>query len=214
MAAADQESVNRIFSNFGKAIEAYERLIVSRNAPFDRYVAGEYGALSKSAKNGLKIFIGKAACVECHSGPLFSDNGYRNIGLPDSDDPQDTGHHRGIPSLLESPFNSDGVFSDDRSTNKLDGLEQTDAEVGRFRTRTLRNIAETAPFMHSGTYATLMDVIDFYDQGGGEEGQFVGVKDPVLVPLNLSAQEKADLVAFLETLTGEPVPSELSVDIR
>ena len=81
MAEADKIAVNIIFSNIGKAVEAYQRLLITPDAPFDRYVAGDADAISPEAKRGLKIFVGKAGCAECHNTPLFSDNKFHNIGV-------------------------------------------------------------------------------------------------------------------------------------
>ncbi len=213
MTAADQEIVNRIFVNFGKALHAYQRLLVSGDAPFDRYVAGERSAMEQAAKRGLRLFIGKAACIACHSGPLFADGRFHNIGIPETRDPPPEGRFSGITSVLAHPFNSSSLFSDDRSTGRLDGLAATEADRGSTRTRTLRQIAETGPYMHTGAFPTLTDVVDHYDRGGAASG-YAGVRDPLLVPLNLSSDERADLVAFLETLTGQPVYSSLRQDIR
>lgn len=214
MAAADQVIVNTIYANFGKAIGAYERLVVSRNAPFDQYVAGDTVAISASAKRGLRLFIGKAACVECHDTPLFSDSDFHNIGVEQLGEhiaTEDLGRYTAVENLLANTFNSDGDYSDDTGTGLLDGLGQADAQQGQFRTKHLRQIAETGPYMHTGGLATLAEVIDFYDDGGGA-GNFAGTKDTRIVPLNLSDQEKLDLEAFLTTLTGEPVDSALLVD--
>ena len=82
MTPGDRDIVNRILVNSAKAMGAYMRLLVSRNAPFDRWVAGDPGALNDSAKRGLKLFLGKAACVPCHSRPAFTDNRFHNLGVP------------------------------------------------------------------------------------------------------------------------------------
>jgi cytochrome c peroxidase len=214
MAPADQEIVTTAFVNFGKAIEAYERQLVSGDAPFDRYVAGDTGAISASAKNGLKLFIGKANCVACHEGPHFSDDDFHVNGVaPEGEHiiPEETGREAVIQHVLENPFNSNGVYSDDRNTGWLDGLALTDAAKGQWRTKGLRQGTETAPYMHTGQFETLRDVVEFYNDGGAESG-YVGVKDEQVKPLNLTDTEISDLVAFLESLTGAPVPEALQVD--
>ncbi len=214
MTAADQLHVDAILANYGKVIAAYERLLVSRNAPFDRYVAGDTTAISVAAKRGLKLFVGKAGCVECHETPLFSDNEFHNLGVPQEGPnvpAEDTGRFGGVAKLLASDFNSSGPHSDDTTTGKLDGLAQEESQRGQFRTKHLRQIGETGPYMHTGGFATLADVVDFYDDGGGESG-FTGVKDELMVPLNLSSREQEDIVAFLMTLTGEEVPAALQQD--
>ena len=213
MAPADQLIVNTIMANAGKALEAYERLLISRNAPFDRYVAGESKAISAAAKRGLRLFIGKAACDGCHSGSTFTDQLFHNTGLSQTRDPQDQGRFDDLPRAVNNTFSGAGAFSDDpvAGAAKLAGMTQTDALRGQFRTKSLRHVTLTAPFMHDGSLATLLEVVQFYDAGGHPTG-FPGVKDPLMVPLNLSEQEMRDLVAFLETLTGEPVPAALTVD--
>ncbi|MXZ01443.1 hypothetical protein F4Y93_12675, partial [Candidatus Poribacteria bacterium] len=113
MDEADQHAVNTVFVNIGKAIEAYERLLLSRNAPFDRFVAGDTEAISPEAKRGLKTFIGKGVCILCHDTPTFTDNEFHNLGIPQGTLPEDTGRYAGISSLLSDPFNGGGVYSDD-----------------------------------------------------------------------------------------------------
>lgn len=208
MDADDQAIVNRIYVNYGKALAAYMRTLVSRDAPFDRFIAGDAAAISEAAQRGAKLFLTKG-CVSCHSGPNFSDDQFHALLAPAV---TDLGRYSDVGPLLGSPFNVDGAFSDDTTTGKLDGLAQDDAQKGQFRTKSLRNIAGAGPYMHSGQLATLEDVIDFYDQGGGDAGSSGITKDSRMVPLGLSAGDKADLVAFLKTLSGAPLPAALVVD--
>lgn len=116
--------------------------------------------------------------------------------------------------MLGDVFNTLGDFSDDTTfgADKLAGLSTPapDSELAKFRTPSLRQVALTGPYFHAGQFATLEQVVAFYNAGGGNSG--VGETDSALVPLELSAEEQADLVAFLETLTGQPVASELSED--
>jgi cytochrome c peroxidase len=213
MAAADQGLINEVMANFGKAIGAYERLLVSRNAPFDDYVAGDFEAIGAAAKRGLRLFVGKANCIECHGTPLFSDSSFHNLGVPQEGEhvsATDTGRFGAVSSLVPSTFNSDGDYSDG-SLGILAGLAQDESQRGQFRTKHLRQIAETGPFMHTGQFATLREVIEFYDDGGGEAG-FEGTKDRLMVPLNLTSAEMDDLEAFLATLTGEQIPASLQAD--
>lgn len=213
MTPEDQAIINRIFTNYGKALAAYLRTLVSGNAPFDRYVAGDLGAVSDPAKRGLHLFL--AHCAGCHRGPNFADDDFHALGVPQTGDhvPEvDAGRFPDVGALLASPFNVDGVFSDDRATGKLGPVVPDDAQIGQFRTKGLRNVAGSGPFMHAGQFATLDDVIAFYDAGGGDVTGSPIVKDPLIQPLGLDAQQRADLVAFLATLTGEPVPAERLVD--
>jgi cytochrome c peroxidase len=214
MAAEDRVIIQRVMSNAGKAIEAYERLLVSRNAPFDRFVEGDDDAISASAQRGLKLFIGKAVCVQCHSDGTFTDNEVHNTGVPQigpNVPEMDSGHFVDADVMLRNGYNGATQFSDDIEvgTEKLSKISVDAANTGAFRTKSLRHVEHTGPYMHDGCWDTLEEVVEFYDEGGGDTG-FVGDKDPLLVPLNLDSGERADLVAFLNTLTGEPVPENLT----
>lgn len=210
-------SLDRFLANLGKAIEAYERRIISTDSPFDRFVGamrsgntpGEFPAVSESARRGLQLFTGRGQCVLCHAGPNFSDNEFHNIGLPGIQ--ADQGRFAGILKVRDDRFNGLGEFSDDRSpeTNiKLRYLVVKMNHLGEFKTPTLRNVAETAPYMHDGRFATLRDVLDFYSGLPGEP--VLGHREDTLVPLRFTDQEKADLEAFLRTLTGVPLDKSLT----
>lgn len=215
MAAGDQAIVNRIYVNYGKAIAAYMRKVVSRNAPFDRFVAGDAAALDAPAKRGLKVFLGKGKCATCHSGPAFTDDLFHNLGVPQTGPrvpSTDLGRWADVPPLLASPFNVNGAYSDDTGTGKLTGLVQTDAQKGQFRTKSLRNVAGAAPYMHAGQSATLEDVMKYYARGGDTPPADAGTKDVRMVPLGLTDGDVADLVAFMKALDGEPIPASLLTD--
>ncbi len=231
LSEADRLALDEVYANFAKSLEAYMRKLVSGPSPFDRYVRGDRDALSASAKRGLRLFVGKAACLECHSGPMLSDaawtgaawpeGGFHNLGI--EQDPQqidtvadvDPGRGPLLPVMLAAGpnpltvFNGASRFSDDPESGaaKLATAQREDAAAatGRFRTPSLRNVAETAPYMHNGYLATLEDVVRFYNQGG-HAGGFLGKRDRLVFALDLSPDEIADLVDFLQTLTGEPVP--------
>jgi cytochrome c peroxidase len=218
MTAADRKIIETIMANCGKALEAYERLLVSKNAPLDRYVSGDYKALTPGAKRGLKLFIGKAACDGCHTGTILSDNDFHNTGVPQmvgvNVPAMDDGRFQDLSSVLKSPFNGAGVFSDDVAAGmmKLAVPAPADPDKGKFRTKGLRHVAQSGPYMHNGSFASLDQVVHFYNLGGGASG-FAGTKDPKVVPLNLTSLEEQDLVEFLKTaLSGEPVPAALGVD--
>lgn len=217
MTARDKETVNRILANYGKAMEAYLRTLVSRNAPFDRFVAGDSGSISSGARRGLRLFVGKAGCIKCHNGPNFSDDKFHVIGLkidtvrsPHAD-PNETGRTFNQAFICGSEFNVNGPYSDDRHTKRLDGYCGVTLPVGVWRTKALRHVAETGPYMRDGQFATLEEVVDFYDRGGDPDGTFLGGPKEIY-PLHLSRQEKKDLVSFLESLTGDPVPAALVAD--
>lgn len=214
MTATDRATVNRIYANFGKAIAAYMRKLVSRNAPFDRFVAGDANAISASAQRGFGVFIGKGRCQTCHSGPAFSDDKFHALGVPQTGarvPAADLGRFQDVPGLLGSPFNTAGGYSDAPDAGKLAGLAQADTMRGAFRTSSLRGLGGSAPYMHSGQFATLAEVVAFYDQGGGAVPDG-GTLDPLMTPLSLTAGERADLVAFLQTLDGAPVDAALLVN--
>ncbi len=215
MTDADRTIANRVFVNFAKALEAYQRRLVSRNAPFDKFVDGDVTMLATSEVRGFKLFVGKAGCVGCHTGPHLSDGAFHNIGVAQTGahvPAADNGRFADVPPLLASGMNVDSVFSDDRASGRLTGLTATPADDTKaaFRTPSLRGVAETGPYMHAGQLATLDDVVAFYDRGGDTPS--AGTKDVLIKRLSLTALERADLVAFLRTLSGDAVPMALVTD--
>lgn len=185
-----------------RAIAAFERTVVSdpRQVPFDRYLAGEQGALSAAARRGLALFEGKAGCIQCHQGALVTDEGFHALGVPrqplfDSDPRVQIAvrwqnRQRDVPRAVYRNLDEDlGRYYRTRDP----------ADIGKFRTPSLRELRYTAPYMHNGVFATLREVVDFFDAGGGETLN----KSPLLRPLGLSGDEKNDLVAFLEALSME-----------
>lgn len=222
LSAGDKEIVNRVLTNYGKAMEAFLRKLVSRNAPFDRYVAGDHDAISQDAKKGLKLFIGKAGCINCHNTPLFSDDDFHVIGLkidttlsPHAD-PNEVGRAFNQPLICDptvagGEFNVNGHFSDDPHTHRDGNFCQQTISPGLWRTKGLRQVAETGPYFRDGQAKTLDDVIEFYDRGGDPAGTFLGGPKEIR-PLHLNNQEKQWLKAFLTILTGDPVPPQYLVD--
>ena len=206
------EYVDRFQTAFGgeptfgrtlNAITAFLRTLTSRNAPIDRYVKGDAGALSAEAREGLALFQGKAGCVQCHAGPLLSDQGSHALGVPEN------------PDVFANPlrhitfrrfFRTLGAPNAERYREDpgLYGVTKDLRDWGKFRTPSLREVARTAPYMHNGTLATLEAVVDFYDQGGGPPRN----KSPLLRPLGLGANEKRALVEFLKSLSGDPLVIE------
>lgn len=218
----DKETVNRILVNYGKAMEAYLRKLVSRNAPFDRFVAGDSNAISQDARKGLKLFIGKAGCIGCHNTPLFSDDDFHVIGLhvdttlsPHAD-PTEIGRAFNQPlicnpAIAGGDFNVNGHFSDDPATQRDGNFCAQSIPNGLWRTKGLRQVAETAPYFRDGQAASLDDVIEFYDRGGDPAGTFLGGPKEIR-PLHLSGPEKTWLKEFLKTLTGDPIPARYLSD--
>jgi cytochrome c peroxidase len=213
MAPADRAEVERVFVHCGKAIEAYERHLLAGPAPFDQYVAAIQrgdpkggGHLSDDARRGLRLFIGRAQCVNCHNGPLFSDFAFHNLGLPRSPEVTgvDVGRTLGAKQVKEDPFRCGGPHSDapngSRACDELRFLDPRFEDfLGAFKTPTLRNVARTAPYMHAGQFATLAEVIAFYKSQPGQAQ--LGHRELILQLLPNDVPTEA-LVAFLESLTG------------
>lgn len=186
-----------------RAIAAFERTIVSRNVPFDRYMKGEKGALSEKARQGMELFQGKAGCIQCHNSPLFSDESYYHTGVPDNpvfqSDPLRQITFRFEQYTKQAPEPLYRVATHDYG---LYYRTQREEDKRKFRVPTLRDLKYTPPYMHSGVFFALEEVVDFYDRGGEEGGPN---KSPLLKPLNLTAEEKEALVAFLESLSGDEI---------
>ncbi|MFN0060417.1 MAG: cytochrome-c peroxidase [Planctomycetota bacterium] len=215
MAVADQETINRVFANVGKSLAAYMTRLVRADAPFDTFVAGlrdndatRIESLSLAAQRGLRLFIGRAGCRQCHSGPLFTDFEFHDIGLMTRDAASRTavepGRYDGIARARGNPFNSAGAHSDARdgkSARLLAGVVQASHQVGAFKTPSLRNVALTAPYMHQGQFATLAEVLHYYSTLEGARPR-EHHDEQVLTPLQLTDGERSDLIAFLESLTA------------
>ncbi|MBV1857748.1 MAG: hypothetical protein KUG77_04990 [Nannocystaceae bacterium] len=213
-----QDDVTAVYVNFGKAIAAYERLLVSRDSRFDEFwralAEGESDndALSEEERHGLRIFVGKARCLGCHSGPNFTDNQFHNIGVAQNGEniPEtDEGRAAGVGKLVGNGFNCASRWSDhpDPDTCAVQTLEG--GELGAFKTPTLRSVNLTPPYMHTGNFGSLEAVVQHYDLGGSANGSFDGVRDELIRPLSLDARERQALVAFLRALEGAPLDESL-----
>ncbi len=213
---SDRRCIEFVAVNTAKALHAYQRKLISRDAPFDRYVAGNRGAISESAKRGLKLFVGQAGCAGCHSGPLFTRCEFFNLGLS-ANGVGDTFDEQGAQEALQYDkdfrFNVASIYSDDPATGQAWLNSQDPGRpglLGAFRPKSLRHVAETPPYMHDGQLQTLRDVIEFYNAGGHAPGSgYMGQKDERIRPLGLPDAEMNELIAFLATLTGAPVPAAL-----
>jgi len=219
LAAETQRAVNRVIANIGKAVAAYERRLVSGTSPFDAFLealrVGDTDGLAdypESARRGLALFVGRARCAVCHSGPALSDGAFHNLGLapPDPRVPIDEGRAAGAAHALADPFNAAGEFSDDPAgpgALRLTTLAATPAPSGAFRTPTLRNVALTGPYLHDGRLETLEQVIRFKADANGTPA--AGERDPAFQPVALTDDDVRDLVAFLTSLTDGPLPRAL-----
>jgi cytochrome c peroxidase len=155
-----------------KAIASFVRTLISGNSPYDKFMAGDKNALSESAQRGLKLFQSERLnCTACHNGLNFTDENYHNNGA---------GQDLEVPDL--------GRYNQTKE----------DSDRGKFKTPTLRDIARTSPYMHNGSLKSLLDVVNFYDQGGIPNQNL----SEEVKPLRLTEQEKLDLVNFLRSLTG------------
>jgi cytochrome c peroxidase len=251
----NRQIVTRVFVNWAKAIAAYERTLISRDSKFDDFVreGTSSAAITPAAKRGARLFVGKASCIDCHSGPMLSDGLFHDIGVPQ------VGNH--VPTVADCPagvpntrcdctegneqatcfpagawsglkrlagssqnlqtgeFNYNHLRRDSVWSDRPDDIaayqqyyeQPTDVSLkGAWRTPSLRDVAITAPYMHDGVFDTLEEVVWHYNAGGAASGSGQFVKSPAravqIKPLGLRDDEMADLVEFLKTLTGKPLP--------
>lgn len=200
-----RDMVNRVFVNFGKAIAAYVRLIVPGESRLDRYVEavlkgdnkGARMTLSAEEAAGLRLFIGKAKCTNCHNGPMLTNSDFHNLKAPGREGlPEDRGRADGIRKVFSSLFNCMGKYSDADPETDCDELRYMDTDTTRyvraFKTPTLRNVADRPPYMHAGQFATLREVLEFYRAS----------EVPDLGHGQLNDEELRQIEAFLLTLSG------------
>lgn len=173
-AAFGDESVD--IDRVAKAIAAFERTVLTGNSPFDRWQAGDKTAMSEAAARGFALFnsAGKANCAICHDGFNFSDSDFHNLGV--------------------------GIKAKKPDLGRFEVTKQ-EKDTGAFKTPTLRNLADTAPYMHDGSEKTLKAVVEFYNKGGEKNPQL----DGRIHPLRLTPAEVDDVVAFLDALNGDKV---------
>lgn len=209
--SSDSEAVNTAFANIGKAIAAYERLLLPGRSRFDDFVtavlAGDESRqqqlFSKDEIVGLQLFIGAANCTRCHNGPLLSNNEFHNTGvLSYPGELPDKGRVAGVREVLGNEFSCKGPYNDDvtHSCAELDYVRSSGAElIGAFRTPSLRNLENTAPYMHQGQLASLSAVLAHYNQA-----PLAMIGHSELVPLKLRRSDLRKLEAFLHTLAAPP----------
>lgn len=209
-AAPSAHDAETAMVNIAKAMAAYQETIVSGRTAFDKFRdalaegdADGIAAYPDDAKRGLKLFVGRGRCDLCHFGPNFTNGEFHDIGLPHFPAPGrvDKGRYGGIKLLRESPFNLLGAYNDDKTRSTAGftrHLRLTPKNWGEFRVPSLRNVAQTAPYMHDGSKATLEDVVKHYSEIPEDRLHQDGEK--LLKPLNLTGRETADLIAFLRTL--------------
>lgn len=185
------------------AIASFERTLISFNAPFDRFIAGKNDAISDSAQRGWKLFQGKARCITCHefnrSYPFFTNNKFHNVGVAMK------GEDFGSLARKAASSGADpSLLAQEEASAELGRylVTKEPKDIGAFKTSGLRNIALTAPYMHDGSELTLESVIEFYNKGGVSNPNL----DGGIRPLNLTEDEKKDLVEFMKSLTSDDLP--------
>lgn len=187
------------------AVATYQRTLISQNAPADAFFEGDESAISEEAARGYELFTGEANCIACHNGPLVSDDSYYALGVATHPDfynnplKQITFRYeqaaKGVPEEVYRTTDEDlGLYY----------VTKQDIDKGKFRTPSLRDLCYTAPYMHNGIYATLEEVVAFYNAGGGESPN----KSDQIFPLGLSAEQQSDLVAFMESMCGDQITDE------
>lgn len=208
MTDVQRDGVDRLYSDIGKAIAAFERSLVHGKTRFDRFAdalaqgrqpsAGD--DLTSEERQGLRLFIGKANCSTCHTGPRFTDNHFHNTGVPPvAGLPEDRGRVAVLAEVQADPFNCLGKFRDggEEACGELRFMQKSSPELVRaYKTPSLRGVAERPPYMHAGQFASLEQVVGHYATAPkAVEGE------TEIHPVALSDREKAALVAFLKTLS-------------
>lgn len=210
--ASRRDEIDRAFANLGKTLAAYQRRLRFGKSRFDRHVdamtAGDRRAaratLSEDERAGLRLFIGKAGCVSCHRGPLFTNHEFFSLGLPFGAAGPDAGRAAAHRLVRADPFNCLGQHSDAPAgaCAELRFMSEDDAGfLGAFKTPSLRNVALTAPYMHAGQLATLEEVVEHYDRAPAVPYP----EHTDIRPLGLTKAERGQIVAFLRTLTSPVV---------
>jgi cytochrome c peroxidase len=208
MTQKQRDAVTEVFVNVGKAIAAYERHIQYAPSRFDRFVAAwkQEGKrpkhlLSKDEMAGMALFMGKANCTQCHNGPLLTNNEFHNTGVPARAAlPADRGRITAVAAVKSDEFNCRSRWSDapPDQCSELEFLPPAEHALERaYKVPSLRNIAERAPYMHAGQFATLAEVLEHYNRAPAAPAGHTELK-----PLGLSRTELRQLEAFLRTLSG------------
>ncbi|MGB1237440.1 MAG: cytochrome-c peroxidase [Pseudomonadales bacterium] len=217
-------AVDRVFANIGKSLAAFQSHILPSDTRFDRFARellqeGDSEQLSRGEQKGLKLFINdeRGQCLRCHNGPMFSNGDFQVTGIRDILTPPGLGRERGIVQALDSRFNCRSSFADvddpELQCAELDFAKRTGDELRyAFKVPTLRNIGNTAPYMHNGSLASLADVLHFYARAvpqyprerEGERSRNSGYGFHLdIEPLPLASTQLAQLEAFLRTLDSE-----------
>lgn len=222
----DEGDSSTVLVNIGKAIMAYERRLELQPSRFDRFIAALKNGqsneqlkkiLNKGEVNGLRLFVGRAACVSCHNGPLFTNFEFHNTGVPETDKNNvDLGRYSGLQKLTADEFTCLSRWSDADNSKKCEEMSYLKALgpelVGAFKTPSLRNVAKTAPYMHAGQFDSLKAVVQHYNKPSPpffNRQQHPNRPHFDLLALNLSDHELDQLVDFLKTLTSSISPADI-----
>lgn len=211
--APNAKQAEQSLINIGKALAAFQETLVSDRTPFDDFrdalARGDRKAAAaypEAAQRGAALFFGRGNCTFCHTGPQFTNGEFQDAGVPYFIEPGrvDKGRFGGIAKLKASNWTLDGPHNDDPAKSgawKVRGVKSLHRNFGEFRVPTLRNLTQTAPYMHNGSLETLEDVVRHYSDIDVERLHADGTR--VLAPLHLNTQEIGDLVAFLKSLSVE-----------
>jgi cytochrome c peroxidase len=201
----DDMDVIRVVANMGKALGAYQRRLSCGPSRFDAWMHGDLDALDEDEQAGAVLFV-RSGCDTCHSGPYLTDQSFHNLGVAYLftlfvDTYYDPGASEGLAAVRDDLLNSRGPFSDG-DDGRLDTVpEDPSSLLGAFRTPSLRCVGRRPSYMHAGQMRSLEDVVAFFNRGG-DNGGFLGTKDPRMVRLELTQDERRQLVAFLRSLDG------------
>ncbi len=198
------EAFRRVFGGditrerIAMAIAAFERTLVSRNAPIDRFLNGDKTALSEKARKGYEIFTGKGRCAECHYGVNMNDDKFYALGVPENEEQEKDPRVSATRRFVAKVYHYEDYINLKEDPGRY-LITKDPKDWKAFKTPTLREVYRTAPYMHNGAFKTLDEVIEFFNRGGGPGNK-------VLKPLNLTEEERQYLKAFLEeALQGEEI---------
>ncbi len=227
MSVTDQDAVNQVFANIGKSLAAYQSRLIPSPSRFDKFAAqlltqGSSDILNRTEQQGLKLFISeeKGQCIRCHNGPFLTNNDFQVTGIKDPRLPLGSGRLEGITIALNSEFNCRSPYSStqDKDTEclELDYAKSSGDELNfAFKVPTLRNISQTAPYMHNGSFDNLQQVLHFYTRAKSQYSDTdveskrdtstlskQSVTHLDIEPLALASEQLIQLEAFLNTLTS------------
>lgn len=180
------------------ALGEFIKTIRTEGAPFDRYLKGDKQALSEEQIAGMELFAGKANCVACHAGPTLSDGKFHALGVPDHLELAENAERQTALLRHFASMGTPNYMNLRRDVGHYVVSKDTN-DIGKFATPSLWDVGQTGPYMHSGAFQSLEEVVDFYDRGAGDGPN----KSELLRPLNLTVTDKRALVSFLLSLTGD-----------